>query len=176
MCSLTGILAFAALHDAYRFLRSDEPFEMKDDLMYTLRPATPADHEPLRQIHHAAFHDCVSALWGWDEVVQDSMWDSFIQTAILQVIEVDGQSVGYLEVNREPDHIFVANIALDPVMHGRGIGTRILQDILAEADTTASPVRLDVIKTNTRARALYERLEFVWIGENESHDTMEHLP
>lgn len=145
--------------------------------MYVLRLATPADHERLRQIHHAAFHDAVSATWGWDDAVQDSMWSEYVETACaLQVIEMDGEVVGYLDVDRQPDHIFVANIALDPTVHGRGIGTGILEAILAESRETEIPVRLDVIKANTRARALYERLGFVWIGDNETHDTLEWLP
>lgn len=142
--------------------------------MYSLRSARPEDYERLRQIHHIAFHECVRATWGWDETVQDSMWDEYVNAAVhLQVIELDDEIAGYLDVDRQSDHIFVTNIALDPQFHGRGIGTAVLQDIIAEANQAGFSVQLDVIKANTRARALYERLGFVWIGGNETHDTME---
>lgn len=144
--------------------------------MYALRTATHADHERLRQIHHAAFHESVSATWGWDENLQDSMWDEYVETAqTLQVIEVDGATAGYLYIRVLPDHVFITNIALDPATQGRGIGTEILHDIVAGATAADVPVRLDVIKANTQARALYERLGFVWIGANETHDTMERV-
>lgn len=145
--------------------------------MYALRIATQEDYDPLRHIHHVAFRDVVMQTWGWDEHVQDQMWTEYLtETDSLQVIEVDGATAGYLDVRALPDHIFIANIALDPAMQGRGIGTRILQDILAEATAADVPVRLDVIKANIQARALYERLGFVWVGANESHDTMERFP
>ena len=55
------------------------------------------------------------------------------------------------------DGIFVSNRA-----RGKGVGTALLDAVCAEAKARGySEVRLDVIDTNPRARALYERQGFV---------------
>lgn len=61
------------------------------------------------------------------------------------------------------DGIFVAEAA-----RGQGVGTALLDAIKAEAMARdLSSVRLDVIDTNPKARALYEREGFVPIGESD---------
>jgi len=55
------------------------------------------------------------------------------------------------------DGIFVA-----PAARGHGVGTALLDATIAEARTRGyAEVRLDVIDSNPRARALYERVGFV---------------
>lgn len=44
---------------------------------------------------------------------------------------------------------------------------------LAEARQLGLPVRLRVMKVNPRALAFYEGLEFMRVGETETHDLME---
>lgn len=56
-------------------------------------------------------------------------------------------------------------IAVAAEARGRGIGTLLLREICREAERRGlSAVRLDVIDTNPRARALYEREGFVSAG------------
>ncbi|MDF1873859.1 GNAT family N-acetyltransferase [Vannielia sp.] len=59
------------------------------------------------------------------------------------------------------DGIFVAEDA-----RGRGVGTALIDAVKAEAVARGcSEVRLDVVESNQRARALYERCGFVLRGE-----------
>ena len=51
------------------------------------------------------------------------------------------------------------DIALLPDHRGRGIGARLLRDVLHEATAAGLPVRLSVERSNP-ARSLYERLGF----------------
>ena len=52
-------------------------------------------------------------------------------------------------------------IFVEPAARGRGVGTLLLQAIANEAAQRGyAEVRLDVIDTNDRARALYERRGF----------------
>ena len=59
------------------------------------------------------------------------------------------------------DEIYVDGIAVSPDARGLGIGTRLLHETTAIARTHGKPfVRLDVIDTNPRAQALYERVGY----------------
>lgn len=65
----------------------------------------------------------------------------------------------------EPDLLLMDGIAVSTDARGLGIGTALLNAIIAEAETrNLAAVRLDVIDTNPRARALYERRGFVAKG------------
>lgn len=61
-----------------------------------------------------------------------------------------------------PGELLLDGIAVDPAARGQGLGARLLReaDLLA-AERGLRRVRLSVVDTNPRARALYERLGFV---------------
>lgn len=65
----------------------------------------------------------------------------------------------------ESDILLMDGIAVAPTARGMGLGTTLLDGITAEAARRGcAKVRLDVIDTNPRARALYERRGFKAIG------------
>ncbi len=67
-----------------------------------------------------------------------------------------------LERDTENERFLIDGIFVAPHARGQGVGTALLQAIMAEAKTRGyAYVRLDVIDTNPRARALYERSGFV---------------
>ena len=71
-----------------------------------------------------------------------------------------------LERKLQPGVFQMDGILVEATARGRGIGTRLLQAVLDEARSRAlREVQLDVIDTNPRARALYERVGFVATGE-----------
>ena len=75
--------------------------------------------------------------------------------ALLSLLERDTENRRFLM-----DGIFVA-----PEARGRGVGARLLDAIAQEATARGyAELRLDVIDSNTRARALYEREGFTAIG------------
>lgn len=66
----------------------------------------------------------------------------------------------------KPDVLLMDGISVHPDARGSGIGTALLDAIVDEARRQRKrAVRLDVINTNPRARALYERRGFVAKGE-----------
>lgn len=67
-----------------------------------------------------------------------------------------------LERDTENERFLMDGIFVAPDARGQGVGTELLRAIMAEAKMRDyAQVRLDVIDTNPRARALYERLGFV---------------
>jgi len=75
------------------------------------------------------------------------------------VIEVDGVPAGRLIVGRWTREIRVVDIALLAEHRGRGVGSRVLAPVLAEADERGVPATIHV-ETFNPAQRLYHRLGF----------------
>lgn len=138
---------------------------------YRLRPIQPLDREPLYEIHRAAMRDYVAATWGWNEAVQIGFWKRTAHDGVL-VIERDGKTIGYVDIQRRNEHIDIVNIVLDPRNQGQGIGTAIIQQTVDDARAPGQDVHLQVLKVNPRAQALYARLGFEPDGESDTHVRM----
>ncbi|MCA9833224.1 MAG: GNAT family N-acetyltransferase [Thermomicrobiales bacterium] len=143
--------------------------------MYSLRPATSDDHERLRLIHDAGFHDVVDQVWGWDDDYQIQRWANYMAAVVIDVIEVDSEIAGFIDLTKNDDHWYVTNIVIAPEQQRKGIGSAVLRDVIAQAQSAGMPLRLQVMKLNPEAHALYERLGFVVNGEIETHFKMEYV-
>lgn len=74
------------------------------------------------------------------------------------------RAIGLATLDRREatDTLLMDGIAVDAAARGRGIGTRLLAAVCGHARSLGkSEIRLDVIDTNPRARALYERQGFI---------------
>jgi ribosomal protein S18 acetylase RimI-like enzyme len=90
---------------------------------------------------------------------QDAWWRENYADASFDVVLVDGEPAGRLYVHRGPSEIRIVDIALLPEHRGGGVGTRLLDDLLAEGDAGAKSVTIHVERMNPALR-LYERLGF----------------
>ena len=91
------------------------------------------------------------------------------------LILAEGTPAGRLYVNRGEAEYRVLDIALLPERRGRGLGTQLLQAVLAEAGATGLPVRLSVYRENPALR-LYQRLGFLPLAEEGFYLQMEYVP
>lgn len=83
------------------------------------------------------------------------LWGGFWRGMLLDVLERD----------TAPDQLLMDGIFVSERARGQGVGSALLQAIFDEAGNRGlSSVRLDVIDTNQRARALYERAGFQTVG------------
>ena len=141
-----------------------------------LRPATQNDVDHLFAIHREALKSYVDATWGWDENWQAAHFRDNFDPSIRQVISYADEDVGFLDLIVTRDAAKLENIEIAPRYQGRGIGTKLIRRIISDAENMRIPVRLQVLKVNPRARALYQRMGFVQIGQTENHFQMERLP
>jgi ribosomal protein S18 acetylase RimI-like enzyme len=140
----------------------------QEPVAYELRGATEADREFLWSLHALAMRGPVERTWGWDEDFQKGYFEENFDPDERQIVVVDGRDAGVLQTERSEDSLFLANVEILPAFQGRGVGTGIVRDLLAEARARDLPVTLQVLKENPRARRLYERLGFVVTGETET--------
>jgi GNAT superfamily N-acetyltransferase len=106
---------------------------------------------------------------------QDTYYRNTYTNVTYDVVLVDGEPGGRLYVCRQPDHILVLDVALLPGFRGRGIGTRLLADVQAEAVASAKPLRIHVERFNPALR-LYARLGFGLIADEGVYLHLEWRP
>lgn len=135
-----------------------------------LRPATVADDPFLRDLYaetrSAEFSglgwppDALRAFLDSQYEVRRRAWAAAEPTASDRIVEVDGRPVGRLLVAEHPGVLRLVDIGLLPAVSGQGIGTTVLGDLVADADSRGLDVQLHV-RADSPARRLYARLGFV---------------
>lgn len=135
----------------------------------TLRPITPEDEAFLYRVYASTREEELSVV-PWNEAqkaaflqmqfqAQHTFYAANYTQAQFAVILLDDVPVGRLYVDRQAGEIRVVDIALLPDYRRQGIGTLLLQEILAEGASRGVPVTIHV-EMNNPALALYQRLGF----------------
>ena len=151
----------------------------------TLRPIHDGDSELLLAIYASTRTEELAQV-AWDDAQKESFlrmqfeaqqkfYEHEYPGAEFQIILVAGQPAGRLYVHRREKEIRIMDIALLPAFRGRGIGTALLKDLLAEGECTARLVTIHVESFNP-AQRLYERLGFTKIGSNGVYHLLEWKP
>lgn len=139
-----------------------------------LRPAGHDDAEVLYRIYASTREDELAAV-PWDApareaflrmqfAAQDGYYHSRFPDASYDLIVSGEEVIGRLYVDRGEKTWLVIDLALLPGHRGKGIGTRLLAEVLAGAGAAAKPVQMHVERSNP-ARRLYERLGFRQVAD-----------
>ena len=87
----------------------------------------------------------------------------------LVAVDEAGAVVGYAGLIAYPEEAHIATIGVTTTAQGQGIGARLLDTLLAEADTRSRVVLLEVRADNEVAQALYRRRGFTEIGRRRGY-------
>ena len=140
------------------------------------RPATAADTEWARGVHHAAYRDVVVRQFGtWDDAAQDAFFEGDFGRGGFDVLLWGDEQCGYAAVDVHDDSVHVREVVLDPTFQGRGIGSQLLSEAIAGADERGVTAHIGALFEN-RALNLYRRFGFVETGRTETHLLMERPP
>lgn len=123
------------------------------------------DFEFLWRLHNAALKEYVTKTWGWDEERQRFLFERDFNTDNGKIIVFEGKDAGFLWIKEKDAETLLVSIRLLPEVQNKGIGTKIIKDLLKESE---KPVTLQVMKINP-AQDLYKRLGFQIVGETETH-------
>lgn len=135
----------------------------------SLRTETAEDETFLAEVYASTRQDELNQT-NWDDKTRAAFLDmqfkamlkgyrSTYPQAQFSIILSDDKPVGRMVVDRTAAEIRVVDIALLPVHCGRGIGTRLMREIMEEAARASKPVRLAVFH-GTRAIGFYGWLGF----------------
>ena len=138
----------------------------------SLRAATEADYEFGYQLKKSALGLYIGETWGWNENQQQDHYRRKFSVHYAYVIMLRDTRVGWLVNRRTPEGQELNQVYILPEYQSRGIGTKIIREIVTEAEYQALPVLLQVMKRNHRAKGLYDRLGFKVYGETDTHFLM----
>ena len=143
----------------------------------TKRPALPTDTEFARNVHHSAYHDVIVKQFGsWDERRQDVFFENdWSDGAAFQILLSDDVPCGYYKEEDFPDRIIPHELVLLPGFQGKGIGTKILSEVIDRAASRNVPVKIRALREN-RALNLYRKLGFQDVGSDDTHIELEFVP
>ncbi len=151
----------------------------------TLRPITTDDLPFLYRVYYST-REAELELVDWNRAQKDAFvqqqfaaqhhhYQQHYTGAAFQVILLDGQPAGRLYVARWPAEIRIVDITVLPEYRNAGIGTRLLTDLMAEAQAAQKPLSIHVEQFNP-ALNLYGRLGFVKTGEHGIYYRMDWTP
>ena len=148
----------------------------------TVRPVSSEDDDFLLKVYASTRSEEVAGL-PWDADQKDSFmrmqfaaqqqdYKRRFPDGDHQLLLIDGEPAGRVYLARSEKELRILDIALVPENRNKGIGTRIIKDLLDEATRTQKPVRVYVEQLNPAMR-LFERLGFSKTEDIGSHFLLE---
>lgn len=155
------------------------------DKKISFRVITPEDECFLYQVY-ASTRERELALLEWDEKEKDRFlkmqfaaqhqhYQKHFPEARFEIVTFNQHPIGRLYVDYREDEIRIIDIALLPGFRRKGIGTKLLRDLLEKATQDSLPVRIHVEPDNP-AMNLYKSLKFQKVLEHGPYILMEWLP
>lgn len=133
--------------------------------MNDLRPARPDESEAVTALVQRAYAPYI-ALLGRRPAPMDDDFAARIARGQAHVLEREGRIVALAVLELRPDHLWIDDLAVDPALHGQGIGRM----LLGFAEETARRLGLAELRllTNvamTRNRAIYAKAGFAEVEQ-----------
>lgn len=139
----------------------------------TLRKYTNNDYKFVYKVKKSAYKKYVEECWGpWIEENQQKYFENFINQVKenAYIIQYDNKDIGFYNGEvLENGNYEIGNICIVSEYQGKGIGTKILKNILEKYKNT--DMEIQYFKQNP-VGVLYERLGFEKIGETDFHYQM----
>ena len=153
-----------------------------DSRLVGLRPALEEDEAFLLEVYAGTRADEMSQT-GWDDaqqrafiklqfLAQQQHYRTYYPQGEHSLILLNEKPVGRLYVARSLEEIRILDIALLAEHRNKGVGTRVIKDLMAESGKTGKPVRIYVESFN-RALRLFERMGFLQVEEKGFHYLMQ---
>jgi len=163
-----------------------QSFQLPGGGTVELRPVAPDDDkfllavygstraEELGQVEWAEGQKATFLRWQFD--LQRREYDGRFPDAAYYVVMVDQQPAGRIWVGTDNEQIRLLDIGLLPEFQNRGVGTALLQRLIAYSASERKALRHMIFVLNNNAERFYERLGFKQIEEFGAYKHMEWKP
>jgi ribosomal protein S18 acetylase RimI-like enzyme len=131
-----------------------------------IRRAAPADAAAIAALTRAAYEKWIPVI-GRAPKPMTADYDAAVRAHLIDLLFADGALVALVECIREPDHLLIENLAVDPAHQGSGYGRRMLaqaEEIARELGFTE--VRLYTNKLFAENVAFYRKHGYRLEGES----------
>jgi GNAT superfamily N-acetyltransferase len=123
------------------------------------RTACSEDFVFARNLYFETMRGMIELLFGWDQTREERNFAGFFKVEEVRIIIADGKDVGWIQEQVEDRTINLGSFYVMPAMQRRGIGTNVLDILLARAADQSKAMTLAVVKINP-ARLFYEKCGF----------------
>ena len=113
-----------------------------------LRTACDKDLTFARDVYFETMRWIIERLSGWDLAREGKNFAQFFKLDEVRIITADEQDVGWIQEQVEDTTINLGSFYVMPMMQRRGIGTQVLQMLLARARNQSKAITLAVVKIN----------------------------
>ena len=142
-------------------------------MQYSFRQCVESDREWAYALKSEAYREVVERQFGpWNETFQRGLFAKRWNPGDSRVIMMGEKAIGLIAVKHREDQVWIDEIQLGAAWRNQGIGTEILRELISSARRENKGLGLQVLKQNTKAKSLYEKLGFVVCGESETHHIM----
>ena len=166
-------------------MNSEQPkFQLPGGEVLSLRSVAKSDEEFLLSVYAGTRESELSQVtWAdgqreafvrWQFEMQRQQYDARFPDAEYKVILVNDEPAGRIWIGRSNSEIRLLDIAVTPAFQNRGVGTRLLKELIAESDRSGKRLRHMVFVLNNDAHRFYERLGFVEIEDVGGYKHMEY--
>lgn len=139
---------------------------MNDLPTITFGRVTAADFDELASLRIAAMRKSLERVGRFDpERARERLRKSFYPEHT-HVIVCEGQRVGFYTFRPTDEGFHLDHLYIHPDWQSRGIGSRVMRRLLAEADARLVPIRLGALR-GSESNAFYQRHGFMPTGEDE---------
>ncbi|TML85827.1 MAG: GNAT family N-acetyltransferase [Actinobacteria bacterium] len=128
-----------------------------------IRPATPDDLPALQTLWRDFYAEVPEPDYVGVDLDQESAEiEDLVRDEVAILAEEDGELVGFALAEMYSEHLgFVTDLYVSPSARGRGLAADLVRETAARLrERGATHVRLEVMDSNTDARAIYERWGF----------------
>src|SRR6266436_4668335 len=110
-------------------------------MQIAFRPALPEDFEYCKRLYFARMKRIIEELELDSAAQAASFYQQWILTQV-RIITFDGADVGWIEATTRNDGFFVAQLFVDGPFQRRGIGTQVMNRVIADAARSNQAVQL----------------------------------
>jgi GNAT superfamily N-acetyltransferase len=141
----------------------------------TLEPASDGDANDLADLRVLAMRESRERVGRFDARRARERLLSGFSAAHTRHIVSNGERVGFVVVRPLGDGLLLDHLYVVPGVQGRGIGTRVLEMVFAEADAARMPLRVGALRESD-ANRFYQRhgFELVDAGEWDNYYVRRH--
>jgi ribosomal protein S18 acetylase RimI-like enzyme len=135
-----------------------------------LVPITIEDYQFGYEIKKITLKEYTEQTWGdWNEEEQMNFYRKEFVIDNCFLIKNNNINIGWLKIIETKETIDINQILILPEYQGKGIGRKIINDIIKNGKDRNKTICLQVLKCNEKAKRLYIKLRFKKYDETKTH-------